>query len=79
MMMDEETIRTIKMSVQAATGQSMLLSHAFCLLAQMSGVDLQALMERIRTLETPEGDDVLQKTFEIAKKSLLDMLAEQGQ
>lgn len=75
-MTDEEILKTIEASVHASSAMSLFLNHAFCLLAQQSGVDLRKLIEGIQSLQPQKGADLFQTTYTASKDQLLSNLEE---
>lgn len=73
-MTDEEILKTIEASVHATSATGIFFNHVLCVLAKQPGIDIQALIDGIRSLQNPGGDEVFQKIYLSCKDILVSNL-----
>jgi hypothetical protein len=63
--MNDETLKTIKAATIVASAMGIFFNHAFCLLAQQTGVDLRKLADQLRLLnkDLENQDPVFQSAY----------------
>ncbi|MBP1747430.1 MAG: hypothetical protein H6Q54_2045 [Deltaproteobacteria bacterium] len=75
-MNNEDAVEPYKTIATTISATSVFFIHAFCVLAQQLDVDLQLLMDELRSLSVPDAEKGFQKIYSSLKEHVLSNLGE---